>query len=109
MSLSLHSVITAVVTPSSSNSLTLGQTGFFLTCDVSGTNKLNSLTLTYEWQRNGGVLSNQQARNLFLSPLSGSHVGEYVCRVSVNSTLLNSEEMRASGTHTVSAQSKCCK
>ena len=95
-----------MVTPSSSSSLTLGQTGFSLTCDVSGTDNLNP-TLTYEWQRNG-VLSNQQVRTLSLSPLSGWHVGEYVCKVTVNSASLNSVEMRTSGTHTVSAQSKCC-
>ena len=106
LSLSLHSEITAVVTPSSSSSPTLVQTGFSLTCDVSGTENLNSPTLTYEWQRNGSVLSNQQERTLSLSPLSGSHVGEYVCKVTVNSTLLSSVEMRTSGTHTVSAQSK---
>ena len=96
-----------MVTPSSSSSLTLGQTGFSLACDVSGTDNLNP-SLTYEWQRNGGVLSNQQERTLSLSPLSGTHVGEYVCMVTVDSTLLNSLEMRTSGTHTVSAQSKCC-
>ena len=96
-----------MVTPSSSSSLTLGQTGFSLTCDVSGTNNLNP-TLTYEWQRNGSVLSNQRERTLSLSPLSDSTVGEFVCKVTVDSTLLNSVEMRTSGTHTVSAQSKCC-
>ena len=94
-----------MVTP---GSLTLGQTGFSLTCDVFGADNLNSPTLTYEWQRNGGVLSNQQERTLSLSPLSGLHVGEYVCMVTVDSNLLNSVEMRTSGTHTVSAQSKYC-
>ena len=105
LSLPLHLEITVVVTPSS---LTLGQAGFSLTCDVSGINNLNLPTLTYEWQRNGSVLSNLQERTLSLSPLSGSHVGVYVCIVTVNSALLNSVEMRTSGTHTVSAQSKCC-
>ena len=96
-----------MVTPSSRSSLTLGQTGFSLTCDVSGTDNLNP-ALTYEWQRNGVVLSNQQVRTLLLHPLSGSHVGEYACKVTVHSALLNSVEMRTSGTHAVSAQSKCC-
>ena len=98
--------ITAVVTPSSRSSLTLGQTGFSLMCDVSGTGNLNSPTLTYEWRRNSGVVPNQQDRTLSLSPLSGSQVGEYVCEVAVDSTLLDSAVMHTSGTHTVLAQSK---
>ena len=89
------------------SSPTLGQTGFSLTCDVFGTDNLNP-TLTYEWQRNGNVVSNQRERTLSLSPLSDSHVGEYVCTVTVDSALLSSAEMETSGTHTVSAQSKCC-
>ena len=104
---SLHSDITAMVTPNSSSSLTLGQTGFSLTCNVSGTDNLNP-TLTYEWRRNGGVMSNQRERTLSLSPLSGSQVGVYVCMVTVDSDLLNSAEMRTSGIHNLSAQSKRC-
>ena len=108
MSLSSHSEIAVVVTPSSSSSLTLGQTGFSLICDVSGTDNFNSPTLTYEWQRNGGVVSNQQEKTLSLSPLSGSNVGDYLCKVTINSTLLSSAVMRSSGMHTVSVLSKCC-
>ena len=44
----LTSVVTAQVTRSSSGPLTAGQTGFSLSCDVTGTENLNTPTFTYQ-------------------------------------------------------------
>ena len=77
---------------SSSNggSLSVGHTGFFLTCQVSGTGNLNSPTLTSQWWQNGGVVSGQQGDAISLSPLILSDAGQYTCSVSVSSSSLSS-------------------
>ena len=101
----LTSVITAQVTHSSSGPLTVGQTGFSLSCDVTGTENLKTPTFTYKWRRNGGEISGQQGRTLSLSPLTASNAGEYDCSVTVSSTSLSSTVTVNSGnTETVSIQ-----
>ena len=103
----LLSVITAQVTRSSSGPLTAGQTGFSLSCDVTGTENLNTPTFTYQWRRNGGVISGQQGSTLSLSPLTASNAGEYNCSVTVSSTSLSSTvTVNSDNTETVSIQSK---
>ena len=86
----ISSVITVQVTRSNNGSLIAGQTGFSLSCDVTGTENLNTPTFTYQWRRNGEVISGQQGRTLSLSPLTASNAGEYNCSVTVSSTSLNS-------------------
>ena len=71
--------------------LMVGQTDNTLTCDVSGADNLTP-TIAYQWTRDDG---NTQTRvgansNLTLSSLRFSHIGDYTCNVTVNSTLLNS-------------------
>ena len=94
---------------SSGGSLSVGQTGFSLTCQVSGTENLNSpITLTYQWWQNGGVVSGQQGHNLSLPLLSLSDAGEYTCSVSVNSSSLSSTvTVNSTNTETVAIQSDC--
>ena len=87
---------------SSSGPLTAGQTGFSLSCDVTGTENLNTPTLTYQWRRNGGVISGQQGSTLSLSPLTASNAGEFDCSVTVNSTSLSSTVTVKSNTDIVS-------
>ena len=99
----LPSVITAQVTRSSSGPLTAGQTGFSLSCDV--TDNLNTPIYTYQWKRNGGIISGQQGSTLSLSPLNASNAGEYNCSVIISSTSLSSTVTVNSGnTETVSIQ-----
>ena len=86
----LPSVITAKVFHSNNGSLTAGQTGFSLSCDITGAENLNTPTFTYQWRRNGGVISGQQGSTLSLSPLTASNAGEYNCSVTVSSTSLSS-------------------
>ena len=102
----LPSVITAQVTRSSSGPLTAGQTGFSLSCDVTGTENLNTPTFTYQWRRNGGVISGQQGSTLSLSPLTASNAGEYNCSVTVSSTSLSSTVTVNSNTDILSLLSK---
>ena len=97
-----------MVTPSvdTSPSLTAGQTGFSLDCDVSGTDNLNSPTFTYQWRMDGRALSGQQGRTLTLSPLAASHAGQYTCQVTVVSSSLSSDITVTSNTQTVNIQCK---
>ena len=97
-------VFTVQVTPSSSGLLTAGQTGFSLSCDVSGTDNLNSPTFTYQWRKDGDVISGQQGRILSLSPLTTSTAGQYTCRVTVTSTSLSRSITVINNSHNVSIQ-----
>ena len=85
----LNPGVTVQVTRSSSDPLTAGQTGLSLSCNVTGIDNFDAPTLTYQWHRNGQVISEQHGSTLSLSPLSASKVGEYNCTVIVNSTSLN--------------------
>ena len=99
-----HSVITAQVSPSSGGPYTVGQTGFSLSCVVSGTDNLNSPTLTYQWRRDGSIIPGQEGRLLSLSPLNASSAGQYTCRVTVSSQLLSSDVTAGSNALVVSIQ-----
>ena len=89
--------------------LTAGQTdGFYLDCDVSGTDNINSPTFTYQWRMNDRALEllDQQGRTLSLSPLVTSHAGQYTCQVTVGSSSLSSNITVTSNTQTVNIQRK---
>ena len=70
---------------------TVAQT-FNLTCNVSGTGKLNP-TITYQWiktdetQTQVGTNSNI----LTFSPLRASNASNYICKVTVSSSYLTGE------------------
>ena len=83
--------ITVKVTANLNMSLMVEQTGYTLTCDVSGADSLNP-TITYQWTKYDGTTQTQVGTNstLILSPLGLSDVGDYTCNVTVKSTLLNS-------------------
>ena len=102
----ISSVITAQVTRSSSGPLIAGQTGFSLSCDITGTENLNTPTFTYQWRRNGRVISAQQGSTLSLSPLTALNAGEYDCSVSVSSTSLSSTVTVNSNTDNLTLLSK---
>ena len=92
---------------SSNDSLTVGQTGFSLGCDVIGTENLSSPTFAYQWQRNGSVISAQSGNILLFVPLTASLAGEYSCTVTVSSTSLSSNVTVNSGnTETVSVHTE---
>ncbi len=103
--------ITVMVTANLNTLLMVGQTGYTLTCDVSGTDNLN-LMITYQWTRNNGTHTSEPLGNnmLLLSPLRLSHAGSYSC--SITSNLLSNPEHSATNKQTVIIQSKsnsfCC-
>ena len=93
---------------SSGGKLSVGQTGFSLTCQVSGTGNLNSPTLTYQWWQNGRVVSGQEGDTLSLPLLTLSDAGEYTCSVSVSSSSLSSTvTVNSTNIETVVIQSEC--
>ena len=92
----------------SGGSLSVGHTGFSFTCQVSGTENLDSPTLTYQWWHNGRVVSGQQGDTLSLPPLTLSDAGEYNCSVSVSSSSLSSTvTVNSTNAETVVIQSEC--
>ena len=86
-----------------------GQTGNTLTCDVSGDDRLNP-TITYQWTKYDGstriqVGTNSNMLTLDPSPLQLSNAGDYMCSVTVRSSLLNNDIM-ANSSHRVMIQSE---
>ena len=71
----------------------VGQAGNTLTCGVNGGEDLYP-TIAYQWTRNDGSTQTQVGTNsntLSFSPLRLSHAGDYTCRVTLGSTLLNND------------------
>ena len=86
----------------------VGQTGFTLACNASGTHNLNNPTIAYQWTRNYGTTQTQvgTTSNMFiLSPLRLSSAGDYNCRVTVRSSLL-SNNITTNSSHRVMIQSE---
>ena len=75
----------------------LGQSGYSLTCDVTGDENLNP-TITYQWTRNNGTMTQvgTNSNTLSFSSLSLSDAGRYTCSVTVSSPYLNSNVMALS-------------
>jgi hypothetical protein len=79
----------------------VGQTGYTLTCDVSGASRLNPMIT---WIKNGSIQTQvNNSTTLSLTPLSLSHAGSYSC--SITSTLLNNPVM-ATNNQVVTIQSE---
>ena len=67
-----------------------------LTCNVSGAEMLSNLTTTYQWSRNGMIMSDQTQPTLSFSPLAYSDAGQYSCTVELSSSILSSSINAAS-------------
>ena len=70
----------------------LGQNGYSLTCNVSGTENLNP-NITYQWTKNYGsrVQVDSATRILSFSPLKLSDAGQYTCQVTISSLYLRND------------------
>ena len=79
-----------MVTVNLNTPLMVGQTGYTLTCDVSGADNL-SPTITYQWARDGETVPDSNSRTLGLSPIQLSNAGNYSCRATISSALLNND------------------
>ena len=75
----------------------LGQSGYSLTCDVTGDENLSS-TRTYQWTRDNETMApvGTNSNSLSFSSLSLSYAGRYTCSVTVSSPYLNSNVMALS-------------
>ena len=92
MVLSIHSNIVpplVVMVTGGGGNLLVGD-NHTLTCTVSvGA----SISFTYQWQKYGEVLSNQNPPDMYsFSPLREADVGRYNCQVSVDSSISNTSE-----------------
>ena len=86
-----------MVSANLSAALMVGQTGYTLTCDVFGADRLNP-TITYQWTRNDERVPGGSSRILNLPPLSLSIAGNYTCNVTISSALLTSGMPASAGT-----------
>ena len=57
---------------------------FSLTCTVTGAERLTDSVITYQWFKDGEVVSGQT-----METLSFSDAGSYTCQATVMSSLLN--------------------
>ena len=90
-----------MVTANLNTPLMVGQTGYTLTCGVSGASKLTPVII---WTKNGRTQTQvDNSTTLPLTPLSLSHAGNYSCNII--STLLNHPVM-ATNSRMVIIQSK---
>ena len=74
-----------MVTANLNTPLMVGQTGYTLTCGVSGASKLSPVII---WTKNGSTLTQvDNSTTLPFTSLNLSHAGNYSCNIT--STLLN--------------------
>ena len=62
---------------------------YSLTCTVTGAESLTDAMVTYQWLKNGAVISDQTLATLAFSPLAISDAGSYTCQATVTSSLLS--------------------
>ena len=63
---------------------------YSLTCTVTGAERLTDAgaMVTYQWLKNGAVVSDQTMATLSFSPLTFSDAGRYTCQMTITSSLL---------------------
>jgi hypothetical protein len=73
---------------------------YSLTCNITGAERLadHDAMVTYQWFKNGAVVSRQTMATLSFSPLTPSDAGNYTCRATVTSSLLSDPIISASNT-----------
>ena len=62
---------------------------YSLSCTVSGAGMLTGATITYQWFKDGVVMSGQTMETLSFTSLSYSDAGGYTCQATVMSSLLS--------------------
>ena len=78
--------------PSHRTPLTAGQTGFYLKCEISGTEDIGQHTIAYKWIKDGSMITDGgMGQTLSLSPLNFSHAGKYTCHIIVRPSSLQNE------------------
>ena len=91
-----------------SGSSILGESGFTLTCCVSGADYFNPF-ITYQWTKGNGTQTQIQdgsnPRTISFVPLRVSDVGRYTCQARISSPYLNNDLMQT-GSQDVTVSSK---
>ena len=62
---------------------------YSLTCAVTGAERLTGSTITYQWFKDGVMVSDQTMEILFFASLTFSDAGGYTCEATVMSSLLS--------------------
>ena len=84
-----------MITTNFNTPMMVGQTGYTITCDVSGADGLNPI-IAYLWTGNDGTPQTPVETNskfLTLSSIGLSDAGVYTCNAIVNSDLLSNSIM----------------
>ena len=72
----------------------LGQSGYSLTCGVTGAENLDP-SITYQWTKNNGTQTQIQVgaepKVLYFSPLRLTDAGRYTCQAIISSPYLHSD------------------
>ena len=79
---------------------------YSLTCTVTGAEGLTDAMVTYQWCKNGAVVSGQIMATLSFSSLSSSNAGSYTCEATVTSSLL-SGPITTAPSNSLSVQPTC--
>ena len=76
---------------------------YSLTCTITGAERLTDAVVTYQWRKNGTVVSDQQMATLSFSSLIISDAGNYTCQATVTSILLSNPIINTSSSSVVLA------
>ena len=79
---------------------------YSLTCTITGAGRLASAMMTYQWLKNGAVVSGQTVATLSFSPLTSSDAGSYTCQATVTSILL-SDPITTASSNSLSVRLAC--
>ena len=82
---------------------------YSLTCTVTGAEGLTDADamVTYQWFKNGAVVSDQTMATLSYSPLTFSDAGSYTCQATVTSSLLSNPINITTSSNSESLQLTC--
>ena len=75
-------VVSGVATP-------MAGSMYSLNCTVTGNEMLTGSTITYQWFKDGVMVSGQTMETFSFTPLSFSDAGRYTCQATVMSSLLS--------------------
>ena len=85
-----------------SGSSVVGESGFTLTCCISGADNLNPFII-YQWTKDNGTQTQIQdgadPRTISFSPLRVSDAGQYTCQASISSTNLDNRLIQFCSRH----------
>ena len=97
------------ITVSVTSSVTTPMVGsmYSLTCTVTGAEGLTDAMVTYQWLKNGTVVSGQTMATLSFSPLAFSDAGSYTCQATVTASLLISDPITTAPSNSENIRLTC--